>query len=113
MQYFDLIFTLHAQKQLKERGIKISDAWETFKHPTRNKKGKYGGLVFEREFEEYKISVAAVQNQKNEWVVKSAWRNPELPGTEDAKRKAVWKKYNKSGFLGQLWIQLKQQIGLE
>lgn len=113
MQYFDVIFTLHAQEQLRERGIKISETYETFKHSTRSQKGKYGGLEFIREFEDYKITVAAIQNRKNEWIIKSVWRNPELPGTEDAKRKAVWKKYNKSGFLGQLWIQIKQQLGLE
>lgn len=111
MKYFDLIFTLHAQEQLINRGIKISEAWETFKHPNRSQEGKYGGLELEKEFDDYKITVVAKQNPKNEWVVRSVWRNPPLPGTADAKQKTLWKKYNKSGFLGQLWIQLKQQLG--
>jgi hypothetical protein len=112
MHYFDLIFTLHAQEQLKARGIKIADAWETFKHPNRSGKNKYGGFRFEKEFESYTVTVIAIQNNKNEWIVKSVWRNPELPGTEDSKRKAVWKKYNKSGLLGKIWIQVKQQLGI-
>lgn len=113
MQYFDLIFTLHSQDQLRNRGIKISEAWETFKHPTRTQKGKYGGLEFQREFDDFKISLVAHQNMKNEWVVRSVWRNPELPGTADAKQKSIWKRYNKSGFWGKIWIMVKQQLGLE
>ena len=111
MQYFDLIFTLHAQDQLRNRGIKISEAWETFKHPLRTQKGKYGGLEFEREFDNYKITVVAIQNNKNVWIVKSVWRNPPLLGTADAKQKESWKKYNKSGLWGKIWITIKQQIG--
>lgn len=110
MRYFDLIFTLHAQDQLKNRGIKIAEAWETFKHPNRSKKGKYGGLEFEREFDNHKITVVATQNNKNEWIVKSVWRNPPLPETADARQKESWKKYNKSGFWGKIWTQIKQQL---
>lgn len=111
MQYFDLIFTFHAQDQLKNRGIKISEAWETFKHPTRSGKGKHGGLEFERKFDNYKITVIATQNPKNEWVVKSVWRNPPLSGTPDSKQKAEWKKYKEAGFWGKIWITIKQQLG--
>ena len=89
----------------------MEDIWKTIKYVNRTKKGKYGGTEFEKEFEEFKITVQAVLNNKNRWVVKSAWRNPPLPGTFDAKQKSMWKKYNKSGFLGQLWIQIKQQFG--
>lgn len=113
MHYFGLIFTLHAQEQLKNRGIKISEAWETFKHPDRTQKGKYGGIELEREYDDYKITVVAIQNKKNEWIIKSVWRNPPLPGTADAKQKEFWKKYNKAGFWGKIWIQIKQQLGME
>lgn len=113
MKYFDLIFTLHAQDQLKNRGIKIAEAWEAFKHPTITKVGKHKGTKeFEREFDNFKITVVAHQNQKNEWIVRSVWRDPPLPGTADAKQKESWKKYNKSGFWGKIWIQIKQQLGL-
>jgi hypothetical protein len=112
MRYFNLIFTLHAQDQMRERGIKIAEAWETFKHPTMTAHGKHGGEQFEREFSDYKITVVAFLNRKNEWVVKSLWRNPELPGTDDSKRKAIWKRYNKAGIWGKIWIQIKQQIGI-
>lgn len=111
MRYFDLIFTLHSQDQLKNRGIKIAEAWETFKHPIRTQKGRYGGLEFEHEFDDYKITVVAVQNDKNEWMVKSVWRKPPLPETVDARQKQVWKRYNKSGFWGKIWIMAKRQLG--
>lgn len=111
MRYFDLIFTLHAQKQLTARGIKIEDTWKTFKHATASSKNKYGGIRFEKEFDNFKITVVAFQNPKNEWVVKSVWRNPPLPGTSDAKQKESWEKYNKAGFWGKIWLQFKQQLG--
>jgi len=111
MQYFDLIITKHAQEQIAARGLKINEVWETFKHPNRTSRNKYSGQKFEKEFENYKITVVAIQNPKNELVAKSVWRNPPLPDTPDAKKKAMWKKYNKSGFFGQLWIQIKQQFG--
>ena len=114
MQYFDLIFTLHSQRKLTERGIKMEDAYEAFKHPTHKKRGKFGdNFMFEREFPDFKLTVVARQNMKNEWVAKSAWRNPPLSGTADAREKETWKKYNKAGFFGQLWIQFKQQIGIK
>ncbi len=111
MRYFDLIITRHAQEQITTRGIKLADVWETFQHPITTSKGKYSGSQFEREFDNYKIFVIAIQNKKNEWIVKTAWRDPELPGTADAKRKAVWKQYNKAGTLGKIWIQIKLQMG--
>lgn len=111
MQYFDLIFTLHAHDQLKNRGIKIAEAWKTFKHPIRTQKGKHGGLEFEHEFDDYKITVVAIQNNKNEWIVKSVWRKPPLSETADAKQKSLWNKDKKAGFLGKIWIQIKQQLG--
>jgi hypothetical protein len=111
MRYFDLIFTLHAQDALRSRGIKIADAWHTFKHPTKTYHGKHGEEQFEREFDDFKVTVVAAQNKSNEWVVKSVWRNPALPGTADARKKVVWKKYNKAGIWGKLWIQLKEQLG--
>ncbi|OGH19679.1 MAG: hypothetical protein A2868_00525 [Candidatus Levybacteria bacterium RIFCSPHIGHO2_01_FULL_40_15b] len=112
MRYFDLIFTLHSQDQLKNRGIKIAEAWETFKHPIRTQKGRYGGLEFEHEFDDYKITVVAIQNNKNEWIVKSVWRNPPLLITADARQKQAWKKYSKAGFWAKTWIIIKQQLGI-
>lgn len=113
MLYFNLIFTLHAQQQLAARGIKMEDAYETFKHSTTVYKGKYGKTTqFQREFDNFKITVVAHQNQKNEWVARSVWRNPPLPGTSDAKQKESWKKYNKANFLGKIWLSIKQQLNI-
>jgi len=112
MRYFDLIITLHAQDQIKARGLKMENVYETFKHPTKYGKGKYRATSeFEKEFSDFKVTVVATQNNKNEWIVKSAWRSPPLPGTADARQKKAWQKYNKAGFLGQLWLQIKQQLG--
>lgn len=112
MQYFDLIITNHAQEQIRERGLKLDDVYEAFKHPTRQFKNKYGGQQFEHEFGDFKITVIAILNNKNEWVAKSAWRNPTLPGTSDAKQKESWKKYNRSNMWRKVWISIKQQLGL-
>jgi len=112
MQYFGLIFTVHAREQLKNRGIKTEEAWETFNRPTRTQKGKHGGLEFEHEFDDYKIIVVAIQNNKNEWIVKSVWRNPPIPNTSDARQNAVWKKYKRARFWGKIWITIKRQLGI-
>lgn len=112
MQYFDLIFTLHAQDQLRNRGIKIEQAWKTFNRPDRTQKGKLGGLEFKREFDDYKISVVAIQNPKDKWVVKSVWRDPPLPGTNDERERYRWQEYRNAGFWGKIWIAIKRQLGI-
>jgi len=112
MQYRDLILTLHAQKQIRARGLSLDDVYETFKNSTIRKKGEFGGFEFQKEFKDYKITVVAIQNSKNEWVVKSAWRNPPLPGTADARQKENWQKMNKAGFLGKIYLTVKLQLGL-
>jgi hypothetical protein len=112
MKYFNLVFTLHAQDQTEAREIKLAEVWETIKHPTSIKSGKYGGKQFEREYENYKITAVAVQNKEKEWVVKSVWRNPPLPDTADYKEKKAWRKYNKASTLGKIWIEIKNQLGI-
>jgi hypothetical protein len=113
MRYFDLIITLHAQEQIEERGLRLEEVWETFKHYTRFALGKRGGTEFVKEFPNYTIKVEAFQNRKNEWVVKTAWRNPAIAGTKDAKNKSYWKKLNKAGFWGKIWLTITRQLGLE
>lgn len=112
MQYFDLIFTNHAQSQIKARGISLEEVYDSFKNPTRTAKGKYGGEDFEKDFKDYKITVACAQNKKSEWIVKSAWRNPPLPGTLDAKKRQEWERMKKAGFGGKIYLTIKHQLGL-
>ncbi len=112
MQYFGLIFTNHALKKMGERGIRREDVWETFRQPGSEQKGKQRDVFeFRRKFENFELALVAKQNEKNEWIVLSVWRNPPLPGTSDAKNAKDWIKYRKSGFWGKILIIAKQQLG--
>mgnify|MGYP001591433411 CR=1 FL=1 len=100
MKYFNLIFTNHALQRIGERGLTKALAWETFNHPDESKKTKNGATQFIKHFDGFKTGLIAKQNDKNEWVVISFFRNPPLPGT-------------KSNFWGKIWIIAKQQLGVE
>lgn len=112
MYYKDLIYTDHVLTRMKERGMDIEQIWQTLKYPDYKIKTKTGTPGFKKTFGEFQLTVVAVQNEKYEWVLKSAWREPPLPNTPDAKRREAWLKYRKAGFWGKIWISIKQQIGL-
>src|SRR3989344_9198602 len=101
MQYFDLIFTNHLLQKSKERGIRKEDIYETFKHPNTSRKGKKRDtLENNKRYDSFTITLILKQNEKNEWIALSAWRNPPLTGTRDAKQREAWKKAQKAGFWG-------------
>lgn len=112
MNYTDIVFTDHAIVKLKERGISKNDAFETVLHPDQNSSGKKKGTrELRKKFDEFEITAICRENNKQEWVILSVWRNPPLPGTPDAKQKTQWKKYNKAGVWDKIWFSIKQQIG--
>lgn len=110
MRYSNLIFTKHALERIAERGLNKELAWETFNHPDESKKAKNGGSQFVKYFEGFRAGLIAKQNDKNEWIVVSFWRNPPLPGTLDEHKRYRWQKYRKAGFWGKIWLSVKQQL---
>lgn len=112
MRYFNLILTKHAEKMIKERGLTREIAWETFNHPDESKKDREGKPLLMKQFNGFKVTLVLLQNMKNEWIIKTIWRNPPLPGTTDEKKRHRWKEFKKTGFWGKILLTAKQQLGL-
>lgn len=109
--YGGLIWTNHAIEQMKRRGLSQEMAHETFSHPNQSERGKTkDSFKYSKRFEDALVTVIAKQNEKREWVVLSAWIDPPLPGSIDAKEKEQYKKYQKASFYGKLWLTLKKQL---
>ena len=70
----NVIWTDHAIKRLKERGISQSDAWATWRRPQKSKHASVkGAWVFYRTYGNNRIEVVAKRNEKKEWVILSVW----------------------------------------
>ncbi len=70
----NVIWTDHAIKRLKERGISQSDAWATWRSPQKSKHASVkGAWVFYRTYGNNRIEVVAKRNEKKEWVILSVW----------------------------------------
>jgi hypothetical protein len=75
--YKELIWTKHALKRLKERGIKQSDAYAVWRRPDRSKYSrKKGAWVYARVLGKREIEVVAKKNEKDKWLVLSVWDTP-------------------------------------
>jgi hypothetical protein len=69
-----LIFTNHALKRLKERGVSQGDAWATWSSPDQSRYATTkGAWVYYRTFGDRKIEVVAKKNERGEWLVLSVW----------------------------------------
>lgn len=72
-----VIWTNHALEKLKERGIKQSDAWATWRNPQQSRRARIpGAWVYYRTYGNEKIEVVAKKNEKGEWVILSVWSRP-------------------------------------
>lgn len=111
--YGNIIWTNHALQRLKNRGLSQQDAYKTFKNPDRKTVGKQLGTTeFQKEMYSSEITVIAKKNERNQWLILSAWVEPPIPGSIDAKRKEEYEKYKKMGFWEKTLFVLKRQLGL-
>lgn len=110
--YKGLIWTNHAIEQMKNRGLSQDMAFEAFKHDDRSFKGKTkDSFEYQKRFENSRVTVIAKQNEKSEWVILSAWIDPPLPGSLDAKEKQQYQEYQKASGLKKFWLAFKKQVG--
>lgn len=106
------IWTTHVLERLSERKMSQKMAGEAFQNPDRMTHGKEAGTTeFHKRFNEYLFTVIGKQNEKNEWIIISAWVDPPYPGTKDFRRKELYKEYRKAGFWKKFWITLRKQLG--
>lgn len=111
--YGGIIWTNHALDRLKRRGLTQDIAAEAFKYPDRTFQGKRAGThEYQKRIGQSLVTLITTQNEKNEWIVLSAWIDPPLPGSADAKEKESYKRLQKASFLGKFWYTLLRQIGL-
>jgi len=109
--YGGVIWTNHALDRLGQRGLSQDLAWQAFSKPDRQLKGKNPGTIeFQKEFGTSLITIIAKQNEKGEWIILSNWIDPPLPGTIDYYKKEEYKRYQKSGFWGKVFLTVKKQL---
>jgi len=110
--YKKLIFTNHAQKRMKERGIKQEEVWETYNSNSGEDYVKNGMSQKKKKFGDYEVSIIFKRNSNKEVVIVSCWVEPPLPGSYDAREKEWYQKYKKAGFWGKLWLTFIHQVGM-
>lgn len=110
--YGGAVWTNHALERLGQRGLTQELAWRAFQYPDKTLGGKNGSKEFSKWVEKSKITIIAKQNDKYEWVIISCWIDPPLYGTSDYYKKEKYKKYQRSGFWGKLWMDFLDAIGL-
>lgn len=75
--YGGVIWTNHALQRLRERNIKQSDAWYTWKKADQSRyAATQGAWIYYKTYGNEKIEVVAKQNEKKEWIILSVWSRP-------------------------------------
>ena len=110
--YKDLIFTNHALKRMKERGIKKDQVWETYNSNSQLEYIRNGMSQKHKKFGDFEMSVIFKKNAKNEVIIVSCWVEPPLPGTKDAREKEWYQKYKNAGFWRKIWLTFLHQISI-
>lgn len=107
-EYRSLIFTNHVLARMKERGINKEQIWETYTSPDAQDQVKDADRRVKK-FGNRSITIVFKYNEKNETVILSAWIDPPLPGSKDAKEKIWWSEYKKAGFWKKIWLTFMKQ----
>ena len=71
-----VVWTNHALDRLRERGIKQSDAWATWRGADHSRSGQNGSMVYYKTYGTTRIEVVAKKNEKGEWIILSVWSKP-------------------------------------
>lgn len=86
-RYFGgVVWTDHALRRLRQRGIKQGDAWATWKRPEQSKKAlREGQFIFYRNYAGEMIEVVSGKDAKGKTVILSVWSR------QVHRRKSYWK----------------------
>jgi len=72
--YGGVVWTNHAIGRMRERGIKQSDAWATWRNPDQSKYAKArGAWIYYKVLGKQRIEVVSKKNEEGEWIIVSAW----------------------------------------
>ncbi|HUD44536.1 MAG TPA: hypothetical protein VMR41_03280 [Patescibacteria group bacterium] len=106
------IWTNHALERLSQRGFTQEMAGQTFANADDSIAGKQAGSIeYHKRFGKSLVTVIAKKNEKNEWLILSCWIDPPLPGTKDEKKLIAYRRFQKAGFWGKLWLEFLHQLG--
>lgn len=84
-----VVWTSHAIRRMRERGIRQGDAWAAWKRPDSSRFNKRKGVFnYQRKYHNEVIEVAAIKNGEGKWVVLSVWNKkiPMIKRTSENKR---------------------------
>jgi hypothetical protein len=109
--YNGLIWTNHALERLTQRGLSQSLASSAFHTPDKTIPNRDGATEYQKRVENSLITLIVKKNERNEWLVLSAWIDPPLYGTHDWKKRENYRKYQKAGFWGKIWFTVLRQLG--
>ena len=113
MRYSDIIFTNHAIDRMKQRGLTYDHVRETVKNPDRSFGGKESGTTESiRQYGNSRVTIITKKNPQNEIIVLSAWIDPPLPGTPDARKKERYDEYRKASGFKKFFLTFLRQLGM-
>lgn len=93
-----VIWTNHALKRLRERGIKQGDAWATFRRPGQSEYAKAkNAWVYHKTYGNQKIEVVAKKNERGKWIILSVLSKPVFGSKKKVKplRKLIFERFFK------------------
>lgn len=101
-------------ERIGQRGLTQDIVLETFRKPDRHFPGKQAGTTeYQKRFDRSLVTVIAKPNERSEWILLSAWIDPPIAGTADAKKRDAYRKYQKASFWGKVWMEILRQLGLK
>ena len=111
--YRGIIFTNHALERMRDRGLPQEQAFDTFMNSDSYQNGKEPGTIeYVKAKDNYKTTIIAKQNEKNEWVVISAWVDPPMQGSIDIQKQENYKRYQKASFWEKVLLTIRRQLGV-
>jgi hypothetical protein len=107
-----IIWTKHVLIRLSERGLTRQRVQNTIMQPDTIHEGK-GRRVKEYRKKDGRamITVILKVTDDDSLLIVSAWIDPPLPGTKDAKKKERYRIYQRAGFWRKCWMVILRQIG--
>ncbi len=108
----DLIWTKHVLRRIAERRISRSDVKNVFYNFDNSQKDENNTTRFIKRRGNQTLFVLAKQNERNEWVIISAWANPPVPGSLDEKKQKRYREYVKASPLRKIFLTVLSQLGL-
>lgn len=110
--YAGLIWTHHVLERLTDRGMTQDIVAQTITHPDKSFPGKQpGSTQYEKRFDKRTITAIVKPNEKRELVIISAWMDPPLEWTKDAKKKKEYWAYQKAPEWKKWLLTLKKMLG--